>query len=138
MDKVPLEGKSRVSSEGSLRHGCLKLKGSPLADHLLGIFTAKLGWKLSREMIHFLEVPWGGLWQESAQKPGLLPASLCRISTHGCSGSTGKIHLGPPQPSIPLQGRVMVLQPCSALLRERDAPRHQVLLPGSLCLFSHG
>lgn len=39
---------------------------SPLADHLLEIFTAKLGWKLGREMIHFLEVPWGGLWQESA------------------------------------------------------------------------
>lgn len=55
-----------MSSEGSLSHGCLKLKRSPLADHLLGILTAKLGWKLGREMIHFLEVLWGGLWQESA------------------------------------------------------------------------
>lgn len=72
------------------------------------------------------------------QKPGLLPASPWRISTHGCSGSASKICLGPTQPSIPLQGRVMVLQPCSALLREQDAPRHQVLLPRSLCLFSYG
>lgn len=55
-----------MSSEGSRCHGCLNLKQSPLADHLLGIFTAKLGWKLGREMIHFLEVPWRGLWQESA------------------------------------------------------------------------